>query len=1224
MAPKKAIQNDAAKYVKLDPREHVLARPAMYIGSTQKQSAPAWMYDVVAKKMVKGSLDIVPALYKIVDEIFVNAVDHSVRLRMIAEQDSAAKINHVKKIQVNLNQEQGIIEVTNDGDGIEVAIHEEYKVYIPELIFGNMLTSSNYDDTEERIIGGQNGIGAKACNIFSESFTVETVDKKRKLKYTQTFTHNMSEKTKPAIEKCTIAPYTTIRFKPDYAKFGCDGLSEDMYKLMYKRALDICALTDSKVKVTVNGEDMDVKNFETYADLYLGSKSEHKRVYERVNDRWEVILTTNDTGEFEHVSFVNGIWTLRGGKHVDHVADQVVKRVLEYMAKKKKDLQLKPKQIKDQLMIFVKATISNPTFDNQSKETLTTPVSQFGSKCDISLETVSKLMTAELLDKLVSMNDHETGKQLKKTDGKKKNKLIGIAKLDDANWAGTAKSNQCTLILCEGDSAKSMAISGLSVVGRDKYGVFSLRGKLLNVRDAAEKRIAENAEITAIKQILGLEARKTYKDVNELRYGRIMIMTDADEDGHHIKGLIFNLIYSLWPSLITQPNFMMAMLTPIVKARKGAQTLAFYNLTDYKKWLMETNGGQGWTVKYYKGLGTSNAQEAKEYFKQLKTLEYTWAEETSGESLDLAFNKKRADDRKTWISQHTPQSTMDYNQTHVTFNEYVDKELRQFSVYNLERSIPSMVDGLKRSTRKILYCSFKRNLVKEIRVAQLAGYVSEHGAYHHGEASLQEAIINMAQDFVGANNVNLLKPNGQFGCRLEGGKDSASPRYIHTELNNIVFNIFSKLDNDILEYLEDDGDPIEPQYYIPVLPMALVNGTSGIGTGFSTSIPAYNPKQIVEILRQLIHERDEGRDEQVLDIEELTPWYQGFRGSIYKDGHTFVSRGVFKKVGENKVEILELPIGTWTTDYKEFLESILSGDQKILKDYESHYTEKDVRFVLHFYPGALEQFLVMDKNGVTRFDNEFKMVSSKGLSVSNMHLFDATGCIHLYSSVAEVIKSYFLVRWDAYIKRKEFMVNKWEQELVYLKAKVRFIQEVIKREIVVFDKPKKAIEDMLREREYPTSLREQDGAFDYLIKMPIYTLTQERKEALINDMETKQAQVDKLKATSIADLWREDLDAFELEYDALVKARGGVPKPLSTYVPQGSAAIVPTTTKLVSPKLLSGAKKTTSAKKTTAKRTTAKATTTGGKKTCAKKTAVVKEASSSSEDDVGLSDLDSD
>lgn len=1092
------------KYIKLDPKEHVLTRPGMYIGSLDADDIDTWVFN---NEMCYENISYVSGLYKIYDEIVVNALDHVVRCKETTKP--------VKEIRVNIDRKDGKIEVMNSGQGIEIEIHKEHGIYIPELIFGNMLTSTNYDDSQERTIGGQNGIGAKACNIFSTMFSIETVDSSKKKLYKQTFTNNMKEKSEPVISTYGKYPYTKITFVPDYKRFKQQRLTDDMYKLMVKRVYDICALTPNEIKVYLNDEKIEYKNFEKYVDLYLGSsKTDVPRVAVASEDgRWEICVSGSNNG-FKHVSFVNGINTLKGGKHVDYITNQITKKLSELITKRRK-ITVKTNTVKEQLFVFIKSTINNPTFDSQTKEYLTTPYSKFGTKYEVDDKMIDKIYKFDIIDRIVALSTKDDDKNAKKTDGKKKCSIRGINKLDDANWAGTTRSKECTLILTEGDSAKSMAISGLSEVGRNKYGIFPLKGKIMNVKDTNVKKVNENEEISNLKKIIGLESNKSYTSVDDLRYGSIMVLTDADTDGSHIKGLLFNMFHSMWPSLLKMDKFMISMLTPIVKVMKGKQSKEFYNLTAYENWKKENDNGKGWDIKYYKGLGTSTNKEAKEYFKNMKTLEYMWDEKSSNESIELAFNKKRADDRKAWLYNYNKQNTLDSimeTRNRIEYSEFINNDLIHFSNYNVERSIPSICDGFKRSLRKIMYCCLKRKLYKEIKVAQLAGYVSEHGAYHHGEASLHEAIIGMAQDFVGSNNINLLKPNGQFGTRIQGGKDSASPRYIHTELNNIVPYIFHGDDMEVLNYLDDDGMKIEPTYYVPIIPMILVNGSVGIGTGFSTNIPCYNPKDIIRNLRLKM----EGKD--MLNME---PWYRGFKGEN-KDG---VSKGVYKRINNTKVEVLELPVGYWTEDFKTYLENYMEKTTKVIRDYESHYTEKEVRFVIHFHSKEIcDEYMQYDATKqATKFETEFKLHSTRNLSTTNMHLYTKDGNIKKYDNVLEIMEDFYDIRLDYYQKRKDHKIQKLEKELKFLSARIKFIEDIIDGSLAIMNNKKQNVVSYLEENNFPV----HEGTYDYLTKMPIFNLTFEKKEELKKENDDKLNMMIQVKEESIQTTWMNDLCELE-------------------------------------------------------------------------------------------------
>ncbi len=1103
----------ADKYKKLDAREHVLTRPGMYIGSIEEDTYDTWVFDHESKKMIKKQIKYIPGLFKIFDEILVNAVDHSIRLK--CEKEKGKEVNLVKNIKISIDKETGVFEVTNDGDGIEIVKHPEHDIYIPELIFGNMLTSTNYDDTEEKIIGGTNGLGSKLTSIFSTFFEVETIDHSRKLQYIQRFENNMSITLPAKITKCTKKPYTTIRFKPDYERFNLkSGLTDDMYNIISKRVYDACAVTDNDVTIHFNGEKLDVKTFEKYVDLFIGAKGDHNRVYEKINDRWEIVASYNDFNGFEQVSFVNGIWTIRGGKHVEFILNQIVKKLSDLITKKNKNVTIKPQSIKDNLILFVKSTITNPTFDSQSKETLTTPSTKFGgTKADVSDKFIEKLYKSGIVEKILELSQMHDTKTLQKTDGKKRNIIKGLPKLEDANWAGTNKSKECVLILTEGDSAATMAIAGISEVGRDRYGVFPLKGKIMNVKDANIQKIADNEEITNIKKILGLESGKDYKTTEELRYGSIMAMTDSDDDGSHIAGLLFNLFHSLWPSLIKTNTFMTSLLTPIVKASKGKETIQFYSLTDYENW--EKDNKNGWTIKYYKGLGTSTKIEAKEYFKDMKRVHYIYNEHPSEKALDLAFNKKKADDRKEWLSKYDRQNILDFSKTDITYDEFINKRLIHFSNYDVQRSIPSMIDGLKISQRKVLFGSFKKNIFdKEIKVAQLASYVSETTAYHHGEASLQGTIIGMAQNFVGSNNINLLQPNGQFGSRIHHGADAAQPRYIFTQLTLVCSKIFIKDDLNILNYLNDDGIDIEPEFYIPIIPMILVNGALGIGTGFSTNIPCYNPKDIVNVLLRILS------GEVIDETTELVPWYRGFTGKIEKIGDKYYSRGKFAKLTTTKIEITELPIGTWTFDFKCTLEELLDKYPSDFKSYESNSGDETVNFTIQFASSAvLEDYLKIEQNGFTKLENILKLYTSKPLSTTNMYAFNEKGTITKYKSPIEIIIEFYKIRLDYYQKRKDYVLAKLKYDLELLENKIRFIRAVVNEEIVVHKMKKQDLETLLLTQNY----KQHNDCFDYIIKIPVYNLTIDKVEELENEYAKSKSQYDELLLKDIKEIWNEEL-----------------------------------------------------------------------------------------------------
>ena len=1106
----------------------------MWIGSVDLDSTyNIWLLNEDGTKMDKRTCEYVPGLFKIFDEVVNNAGDHYIRQKELAA--SGKEVNLVKDIKVTIDKESGEISVYNSGDGIDVVVHPEHKIYVPELIFGNMLTSTNYTE-DEKTWSGLNGAGVKLCNIFSEYFEVETVDAERGKLYKQRFSANMSVIEKPKITACKKKPYTKITFKPDYARFGggMKGLSNDMYEVMRKRVYDLCAVTDRDINIYFNDAKLEFKTFEKYVDLYIGSKSDHTRVYEAINERWEVIAAYNDFGGFEQVSFVNGLLTIRGGKHVEYIVNQIVKKMSDTIEKKCKGKQVKPQAIRDNLMVFIKCTIVNPAFDSQSKETLTTPASKFGSKAEISDGFITKLYKSGMADRVLEICALHEEKALKKTDGKKQNTIRGMPKLSDANWAGTAKSKECFLLLCEGDSASSSALAGLAEVGRDRYGVFPLKGKVMNVKDVAAQKIADNDEIANIKKILGLETGKKYARIEDLRYGGIMLLSDQDRDGFHIRGLIMNLFQSMWPSLLKDFKFVHCMNTPIVKARRGDEVVSFYSLTDFENW--NKANPTGWEVKYYKGLGTSTEEEAKEWFRNMKTVTYKFTDK-SEESLDLAFNKQRADDRKEWLGGYDRQVILDYNNNEIPYEDFINKELIHFSNYDVERSIPSMVDGLKISQRKILYSCFKTNLTgKEMKVAQLAAYVAQVSGYHHGEVSLQDAIVNMAQNFVGSNNINLLQPNGQLGTRLHGGQDAAQPRYIYTLLTEVATAIFKKQDNQVLSYLQDDGFPVEPEFYVPIIPMILVNGAQGIGTGFSTTIPCYNPLDITALLRRMLAGEHLSSEE-----DDLQPWYRGFRGRFTKIKERLNSVGLFQRTAPTQIEVSELPVGYWTFKFKTDLEKELDRIEEF-KKYEDRSAGNIVSFTLHFTSAAAVDVLMrLEANGLTRFENEFGLASPKGLSTSNMYAFNSAGQITKYDTVFDIITEFYDVRLDYYQRRKEAVLQKLRYDKELMQNKIRFIREVVSESLKLHKIKKTELEAHLSENAY----KQHDGSYEYITRIPVYNLTLDKVEDLEQEISKAEEYIDALEATTPQSMWLGELDEFEEIYKRFLEVGTGKPSKLA-------------------------------------------------------------------------------
>ncbi|CAJ2502142.1 Uu.00g049950.m01.CDS01 [Anthostomella pinea] len=1161
-------------YQKLTQLEHILKRPDTYIGSIERMEQQMWVYNKESNQMeLRPKVSFVPGLYKIFDEILVNAADNKQR-------DPSMTF-----MKITINREEGQIIVENNGKGIPVEIHDKEKCYIPELVFGHLLAGSNFDDAEKKTVGGRNGYGAKLCNVFSTEFTLECQDSKNGKRYKQTWRDNMGKVEKAKITSNKTSDFVRVSFKPDWAKFGMDdGIDDDLESLLHRRVYDMAG-TVRGIKVYLNDTHLKL-DWKKYCEMYAKAIAQERGAEEgaeasttvllddhKAHPYWEIGFAVSD-GSFQQVSFVNNIATTTGGTHVNYIADQICESLLKTLNKKKKGHSLKANHIRNHIFIFINCLIENPTFNSQTKEQMTKKASTFGKKgvCHLTDKFLKKIGETDAINNIIHFAEQKADKLLAKSDGNKRSR-ISNAKLVDANLAGTKHGPDCTLILTEGDSAKSLAVAGRAILDPDRIGVFPLRGKMLNVRDASIDQISKNSEIQNIKQFLGLKHKQTYTDTKGLRYGHLMIMADQDHDGSHIKGLLINFLQVQYPSLLKIPDFFQEFITPIVKIwqgpnpKKPLKLKSFFTQPQYEEW-KESHKSEvkRWHSKYFKGLGTSSNEDAQVYFNDLDNhlKQFNVMQPTEAELFELAFSKKKADARKEWLGKFVPGTFLDHSTKRVSYDDFVNRELILFSMADNMRSIPSVVDGLKPGQRKVIYACLKRNLTKDKKVIELAGYVSEQTAYHHGEMSLQQTIIGLAQTYVGSNNVNCLEPSGNFGSRLAGGSDAASARYIHTRLSPFARKVFCPLDEPNLEQNVDDGKKIEPKVYAPVIPMVLVNGADGIGTGWSTSIPNYHPMEIIRNIRRRMG-RFEG-DEEERPFETMTPWFRGWKGTSFQaaDANRYQFNGIAYQDEKkpNEVIISELPIRMWTDDFKARLEDIIRAEKapSFIKDYKEFNDHQNVHFEIQ-----------MDEKHMTKALEEgllekFKLV--KQVATSNLVAFDTRGMIRKYEKVEDILEEFYLFRMDMYTKRKTHWLGVYHSDYRKLKNQARFIQEIMDNKLVVSRKKKQIIVGELRERKYEAfaknidakktkeeeeeeedeannnandelkeDIENDEGArgYDYLLSMPIWSFTQERLDRLKEQIAKKKAEHDELEALSEKDLWCKDLDDFEAEWETQLR-----------------------------------------------------------------------------------------
>jgi DNA topoisomerase II len=1191
--PKKGKKGVAVEdiYKMKQPIEHVLSLPDTYIGSIEPEEQELWIFDRNDEQIIKKKITFVPGLYKTFDELLVNTGDQTVR-------DSTCD-----EIRIYLDEKKGTITTWNNGNDIPpVVIHKEHGMYIPELIFCHLRTSANYD-TKGKTTGGKNGYGAKLANIFSKKFIVEVSDPVNKKKFTQECTKNLSKIGEPVIEtiKSSAKPYIKITYYPDFEKFNLDGMTSDIYDLFTRRVYDIAAYctpwgkSKRKIKVYFNDKHIEIKTFEDYIKLHY--KEETNIIYDGISDRWKVGVVFDPDVGHQQISFVNGISTYKGGPHVKYVLDQIADKIIAEVKKKHK-LTAKNQTIKDMLTIFISSVIEDPAFTSQTKECLTNTLTKFGSTYTVPTSFMTKVYSSGIVEQVVKYTEFKENLSLKKTDGKKTRSVLGIEKLDDAKFAGTTKSKNTCLIITEGDSAKKFAVDGIEVLGDEYYGAWPIRGKFLNVRKATRETLQKNQEFLDFKKIMGLEQGVVYKDVSKLRYGSVLILTDQDLDGSHIKGLIINMLQVFWPSLLQIDGFVKTINTPVIKATKKSDTKKlhpkiFYTLSEYETWVRDEleSDTSKWDIKYYKGLGTSTEKEAKEIFNDFenRVRNYVW-ETSGGEDFDissdaidaidddndnegneevkpkkkkvvkkkkkavleydstitdsLSFKKitmafaEKAALRKVWLKDYNPDDILEYDKQDIPYSEFIDKDLIHFANYDNYRMIPSMCDGLKPSQRKILFGTMKKKLGRsEIKVNQLASYVSEHTAYKHGEASLYDAIINMAQNFPGSNNINLLFPAGNFGSRKMGGKDAASPRYIFTRLESIATKIYREEDNPILTYTEDDGQMVEPNNYAPIIPMALVNGVEGVGFGYSSTVCPFNPLDLANNMMRKLDDKE---------FTDMMPYFYKYTGKISQiEKNRYKMTGVYEIIDEETIKITEIPVtgkSMCTDKYKAFLETLVAKDKK---DVNSKVIEviptvgnNIVHFLVKFKGNELQK---LDKKGKDEIEKFLKL--STTFSTTNFNLYDSEGKMSLYDDATEIMDDFFVYRLDMYDKRKKYMIRYIENELKLLQYKVKFIKDILNEKIIIARQKKEAIIAKLVERKYPKlslkiSAVVQEGeidedlkpSYDYLTRMYLFSLTEEKIEELEKEYKAKQEEYDDYCNTSIQDMWRRELTEFLDEF----------------------------------------------------------------------------------------------
>ena len=604
------------KYKVLDQISHILLRPGTYVGSNKPGKFTRWV--VEDDKMIQKEVTIIPSFIKIFDEVVTNSVDEHQRN------------NSLNRIDVTIDREKNTISVRDNG-GIPIEIHKEHGQYVPEVIFGNLMSGSNYDDTDERTVAGLNGLGSKLTNVFSKEFIVSSCDGKNH--FTQTFSDNMRNRTQPIIKK-SKANHTEITYKPDLSQFGIEEIDEDHYKMMEKRVYDLAGC-NSGIKFYFNGKLLNFNTFEDYIKLY----SEEYFFETKKDKTWSIAVALSENG-FQQVSFTNSTETYDGGTHIDYIMGQIISQMREFFLKKHK-VDIKPSELKNHMTLFLNSTVINPSFSSQTKEKLITEVKEFGYTYEVTPKFIQQILKSEIVNSILDWIQQKKNAEDNKLQRELNKKLskIKVDKLIDAKGKDRWK---CSLSLFEGDSANSAFRKYRTP---ETMGSFSLRGKFTNVSEISNQKLVQNAEAVNLMAAMGLKLGQPI-EVKNLRYGRILITTDADMDGNSISALLINFFYKYWPDMFER-KMIYKVETPIVVATskdKKKGKMFFYTQSEYNDWESKADL-KNWEISYKKGLAALVDDEYSDIINNPRLTLLT-KDDVSETSLDI-WCGKNSDLRKT-------------------------------------------------------------------------------------------------------------------------------------------------------------------------------------------------------------------------------------------------------------------------------------------------------------------------------------------------------------------------------------------------------------------------------------------------------------------------------------------------------------------------------------------------------------------------------------------------
>lgn len=1113
---------DVERYKCLSNIEALYTNPDVQIGGPFGDITMNYMhtFDLKSKRpVIKEHITYSTPISKIFDEILVNAVDAHIRNE------------GVKHIDVTITDTT--VTVRNDGNSIPIDVHPKYNVHVPELIFTTLNSGTNFDKKEAT--GGKNGIGAKLAAIYSKSFIIDIVNKRRR--YYQTIEDATRVKHPPEITPTREQNYVSITYTPNIevlTKGDRTTFSNGDVDYMYSRVYD---MSTYDIELTLNGYKLKHLSWSEFVKSFEMSDA----MFHFTNDNWYISIGLVKNRKFKRLSYVNDVATYNGGTHLKLIASTIYDTI-NNIVKPKLGSDVKKSIVTGNVAIVCKCILAGAAYSSQSKHELRTPtkllpvpnITSFVKDFYVRTPALTELIFGKSVDKPVDNRSRS-------------NPNIIEGYLPALRWK--RESEKCTLFICEGLSAKTMCVAGIRILGGNNYyGCYPVGGKILNARASSQTQYVKNQHLNELKSIIGLVDGMLYdnENVNTLHYRHVVCVKDADSDGASIMGLIINFFASKFTTLLTcVDNFFYEFISPMVKVYTKDGLREFYNEYEYGQFMESVEQSFVRDVKFIKGLAANEDKDVKRYFEDYNdnrlAIMFTDGGETNSshdvrkedidtllgvkhgvsnpfeqtfDALDMVFAKDRTDERKDWLTTITPSTHLPRHKAKpIKCYDFVHADLVLFSYDACVRMIPSMIDGLKPVQRKVLYTLFERfgsKAYTPLKVFQLGGSVADFAQYHHGDQSMNEAIIGMTQDYVGSNNIPLLLKNGNTGTRISDGNDHGAPRYVGASLQHITRLIFPPVDDELLKRNVEDGEVVEPMYYVPIIPMVFVNGGIGIGVGWKSDMSAYNPTDLINMTRHYI-------DFRKYPNVELKPWYRGFKGDVVRTDNGYEFRGIVEQKDDKNFVVTEVPVPNYGFDKLEhkFKELVEKG----VVDKFEYVVGDEISFPVRFKNSV-------NANSVT---NVLELIQRKPFS--GLVAFNTDGQITQYPNEIVMFNEWAVKREELYQQRHEMIVQRYESDILKLRNKVRFV-DAMTNESLASDLSTMSNAEV---NEYLTNQRYDmfGDSFAYLLDIPARQLSRENIERMKREMSKLESECETYKRTTIEDIWLSELQTLEDEWNTL-------------------------------------------------------------------------------------------